>query len=531
MRMTTYSFTPGDLTLVEVPQWQGSSRPTARRLREGAAELAAMIPAARRLKVEIATEAGVPRDSVNGLDILVQNLEATRAAVAQAEGRPTITIGGDCAVDLAPIEAALAKHGERLAVVWFDAHADLNTPASSPSGAFHGMILRTLLGDGPADLLPQHVLAPSQVVLAGARALDPDEQAFIDNSELQHLGVDELGNVIEAVTRTGATAVYVHIDLDVLDPQVFDSVGTPEPGGLDPTQLTAAVKALAAHFTLAGLAITEYEHDKPQPVLKEIVDELVPLFDNAWRIEQSATRAWPASIVEENNGWLLRATPGVTRRRSNSAARPPYISYQQVDTLEVVEAFYADRGLPVAIQVTPAEQHTALDALLETRGYRHESPTSVFSAPTEQVITATASYSTTIVDLSEEPTKSWLEAFDQLDEHADSMAVGELVISRISDPTAHASVTVDGQVAGLGLFVAGHGHAGVFCMAVRPGHRRQGIATAILNAGARWADTQGADRLYLQVTKANTEARKLYARAGFAESHSYHYRVRDLSTR
>jgi arginase len=51
---------------------------------------------------------------------------------------------------LEPVSAALARHGDGLAVVWFDAHGDLNTPESSPSGAFHGMVLRTLLGQGPA---------------------------------------------------------------------------------------------------------------------------------------------------------------------------------------------------------------------------------------------------------------------------------------------------------------------------------------------------------------------------------------------
>ncbi|MCZ0970589.1 arginase family protein [Streptomyces albulus] len=88
------------------------------------------------------------------LDVLAASLRATRQALAEWGPGPLRTVGGDCGVELAPVSHAVARHGADLAVVWFDAHADLNTPASSPSGGFHGMVLRTLLGQGPAALLP-----------------------------------------------------------------------------------------------------------------------------------------------------------------------------------------------------------------------------------------------------------------------------------------------------------------------------------------------------------------------------------------
>lgn len=235
---------PPRRTVLEVGQWQGSGSPTAARLADGAAELARLIPADRRVRVPVT-------------DSLGDNLAAVRAAVTDP---PVVTAGGDCGVELAPIEAALDRYGDGLVVVWFDAHGDLNTPESSPSGAFHGMVLRALLGEGPADLKPRRVLRPDQVVLAGVRALDPAEQEYItDNSII----VAPVADVAPAVAAAGARAVYIHIDLDVLDPSTFSSVGSPAPGGVTPRRLAEAVRALTERFPLAGFGITEYEPADP----------------------------------------------------------------------------------------------------------------------------------------------------------------------------------------------------------------------------------------------------------------------------
>ncbi|MEU4469394.1 GNAT family N-acetyltransferase [Streptomyces sp. NPDC024017] len=92
-------------------------------------------------------------------------------------------------------------------------------------------------------------------------------------------------------------------------------------------------------------------------------------------------------------------------------------------------------------------------------------------------------------------------------------------------PAAYLSVEHGDQVAGMGLIVASPGCAGVFCMATHPAHRRQGIATAILHVGARWAAARGADELYPQVMDENHAARRLYDHVGFRVSHTYHYRL------
>jgi arginase family enzyme/very-short-patch-repair endonuclease len=254
-------------TVLEVGQWQGSGSPTARRLVAGAAELAALVPADKRVRVPVP-------DEPPSIELLARNLAAIRSAITDP---PVVTVGGDCGVEVAPVEAALAEHGDGLVVVWFDAHGDLNTPESSPSGAFHGMVLRTLLGDGPAELRPRQALRPDRVVLAGVRALDPAEKEYADAAGIARVEPAALATLPEVVAAAGAKALYLHIDLDVLDPERFSSVGTPEPEGVTPEQLVAAVRALAARFPVAGVGITEYEPGRAadRAVLAELVPALV----------------------------------------------------------------------------------------------------------------------------------------------------------------------------------------------------------------------------------------------------------------
>ena len=188
--------------------------------------------------------------------------ERIEVALANETG-PVIVIGGDCAADLAPVQRAAAAHPGDLALVWLDAHPDLNSRETSPTGAFHGMVARALLGEAPDGLVSagDRMIAADHLVLAGTRALDDAEAEFVSSSGIRMLGVDELADpdaLVAAVAETGATTVYVHVDLDVLDPQEIGCVGSPEPFGVSVDRLTAAVRALRARFDFAGGAITEF---------------------------------------------------------------------------------------------------------------------------------------------------------------------------------------------------------------------------------------------------------------------------------
>ncbi|MGW0804141.1 arginase family protein [Nonomuraea sp. NPDC002799] len=259
-----------EVRVVEVPQWRGSGARTAERLREGARLLAGMVGADRRVLVDVDD------------DDLVVTASRVRAALAEAGTRGLVVVaGGDCGVELEPVAAARRRFGDRLVVVWFDAHGDLNTPESSPSGAYHGMVLRALTGEGPEGLVAGEPVEPGRIVLAGVRDLDPAEAAFVAGHGVRHLPVADGAGLVAAIEACGPgdeeAVVYVHIDFDVLDPRVFESVGSPTPGGLRPEQLLSLVGAVAERFEVVGLGLMEYEPARmeDQELLSGLVRDLV----------------------------------------------------------------------------------------------------------------------------------------------------------------------------------------------------------------------------------------------------------------
>ncbi len=143
---------------IVAPQWQGSSSSRAMQLIDGAEAIAGDLPRGSTTVLDAPTEAGDAQGTrVHPLSALVRMRERIEDAVRGADG-PAVVIGGDCGVALGAV-AAVA--GDDLAVVWIDAHADLNTPDSSPSGAFHGMVLRAIAGEGESPHRLEPGISPS----------------------------------------------------------------------------------------------------------------------------------------------------------------------------------------------------------------------------------------------------------------------------------------------------------------------------------------------------------------------------------
>ena len=279
-----------------VPQWQGSGSSRAMRLADGANAIAGDLPAAATTPVEVRVEAGESLGTgVHRFSSIHAIADQVRAALDTFDDDETVfLIGGDCGADLAPATSA-AERNEDLAMVWFDAHGDLHTPESSPSGTFSGMVLRTLLGDGAEGLAPEHpAFTPDRVVHAGARALDDAEVDYLASSGIRSLSVDELATpdaIVAAAEATGATRIYVHVDLDVLNPAIIEGVGYPEPFGLEVEQLTGAIRALRARFELVGGAVTGFAPASPEAAASDLSAIL--------RVLAALTRPLPVPTPED----------------------------------------------------------------------------------------------------------------------------------------------------------------------------------------------------------------------------------------
>jgi arginase len=192
---------------------------------------------------------------------------AGQVGLALDQGRVPIVLGGDHSIALGTLGGLAARHGPG-AVLWFDAHGDLNTPETTPSGNVHGMPLAAALGRGgpgfesPAWTLP--ALQPERVSVIGARELDAGERALIAElglavhsmSELDRRGIEAV--VSEALERAaGAPFVHVSLDMDGLDPDVAPGVGTAVRGGLTYREAHLAMELVAESGLLCCFEIVE----------------------------------------------------------------------------------------------------------------------------------------------------------------------------------------------------------------------------------------------------------------------------------
>jgi arginase len=262
-------------TFLVVPEWQGSVSSRAMSHADGAFAIHGDLPSSATVLVEVPAEAGDALGTgVHRYSAVRRVRDRTAEALGGARGTP-IAVGGDCGIALAPVAAASAAHPGEVAVLWLDAHPDLNTPETSPSGAFNGMVLRAIAGDGAEGLALEgdERVPASRIVLGGVRAIDEGEQAFIDAEEMTVLGVEEFADAaaaIRAITATGATRVYVHIDLDVLDPSAIAGLSYPLPFGVQPDALVALVREVVAAFPLAGASIAGFAPSSPDAAIDDL---------------------------------------------------------------------------------------------------------------------------------------------------------------------------------------------------------------------------------------------------------------------
>jgi arginase len=192
---------------------------------------------------------------------------AHRVAEAVRTGVVPVVLGGDHSVALGTLGGLASVRGAG-GVLWIDAHGDLNTPETSPSGNVHGMPLAAALGvagdEFGNDSWPLPALDPARVALIGVRSLDEGERELVHElgifvatmTDLDRRGVEPV--VREALERVqGAPFVHVSLDMDVVDPDVAPGVGTPVRGGLSYREAHLAMELIAETGVVGSLEVVE----------------------------------------------------------------------------------------------------------------------------------------------------------------------------------------------------------------------------------------------------------------------------------
>ncbi len=203
----------------------------------------------------------------------VVRILAKRTEAAMDAGRFPLVLGGDHSIAIGTVTGmvrSMRRKGQRLGVVWVDAHTDMNTPETSPSGNIHGMPASCLLGNGPAELTSELLqgepaLRPEDVVLIGIRDVDRKEAETVREMGVRAYTMSELdlrGTAVclrEAFSYlTGRTdGIHLSFDLDGVDPAEAPGVGTPVPGGLSLRESHLVCELAAQTGRLVGMEMVE----------------------------------------------------------------------------------------------------------------------------------------------------------------------------------------------------------------------------------------------------------------------------------
>ena len=271
---------PGRTLRLVWPQWQGAGTSSvaaeagefplevARRgYVIGSTILDALIPPtggpSATVSVPVDASGLETRDGVEAKTAVTAQLSEALEKISQAHPDRILTLGGDCAVSVAPFSVLADRYGEDLAIVWIDSHPDVGTPQSEYPG-YHAMAVSVLLGHGDPDivsLLPATV-DPSRVALAGLHAWTEDDFPRIAEWGLTSFSPDDLRNssapLLKWLKNTGCSKVAIHFDVDTIDSnERIYGLGA-EPDGLTSEQVRRITGDLESAAEVVGFTVAEF---------------------------------------------------------------------------------------------------------------------------------------------------------------------------------------------------------------------------------------------------------------------------------
>jgi arginase len=298
----TQALPPRRIGVIGVPLDMGASRrgvdmgPSAVRVAGLEARLEALghsVTDAGNIRVEIAETQSSGNENARYLQQIADTCTRTAEAVIKTleEGMTPLVLGGDhslAAGSISGVAEFYRRKGQKIGVLWIDAHSDINTPETSPSGNVHGMPLAALLGLGPEALgnlfgySPK--IAPENTVLIGVRDIDAAERENIRRAGVAEVytmrDIDERGMraVVEEALRAagrGTAGYHVSMDMDWIDPEDAPGVGTPVRGGATYREAHLAMEIIADHGRLLSFEIVEVnpvidEHNRTADLAVEL---------------------------------------------------------------------------------------------------------------------------------------------------------------------------------------------------------------------------------------------------------------------
>ena len=188
------------------------------------------------------------------------------------QGKLPLVLGGDHSISAGSISGVARfyrQQEEAIGVIWIDAHADMNTPETSPTGNVHGMPLASLIGSGPAELVDLAGFAPKvdprNVAIIGLRDVDSLEAAHVRESgvraftmpDIDERGMPAIMQEAIALASAGTVGIHLSLDMDSIDPDEAPGVGTPVRGGLSYREAHLAMEILADSGKLISLEVVE----------------------------------------------------------------------------------------------------------------------------------------------------------------------------------------------------------------------------------------------------------------------------------
>lgn len=265
---------------IHFPQWQGSG--SGNSIKYGSETIYKYLANDAIIPIGLsnipAGKNGKQRNCINNYDAIWEQLNDFKTFLDSNKPKSLQIIGGDCGLEIVPV-SYLNHQYPNLGVIWFDAHADINKPCESPSCNFHGMPLRTLLGEGEIlmkDLLFS-TIENSQIHYVGLRDIDEAENVRINKGDIyapQELNCLELTKTLKSKS---ITHLYLHFDVDCLEPSEYDKTYYQVPNGLTIKEAEEAIIALQTDFTVVGSSILESVATNNQELLPitKIIDLLM----------------------------------------------------------------------------------------------------------------------------------------------------------------------------------------------------------------------------------------------------------------